>query len=176
MTEVLTVTREMKNRFNKEIPVIAAGGIFSGSDIFKIIKKGAAAVQMGTRFVATEECDASPAFKNAFIKAGEGDIEIIKSPAGMPGRSISGPFLREVEGGQRKPSVCKYNCIKSCDPATTSFCIASALLAAYRGNLADGFAFTGTNATKITRISTVEEIFSELRKEYREEEENSQNL
>ena len=57
--EVVKVAREIKEKFNKEIPVIAAGGIFTGGDIKKIMKRGASAVQLGTRFVATEECDAS---------------------------------------------------------------------------------------------------------------------
>jgi nitronate monooxygenase len=174
IAEVLKVTREMKEKYNQDIPVIAAGGIYTGSDMYNIMKRGAAAVQIGTRFVATEECDASIEFKNAFIKARVEDIEIIKSPVGMPGRSISSPFFREALEGKRRPSVCKYNCIKSCNPKTTSYCIASALLAAYRGNLADGFAFTGTNGEKVDRISTVENIFRELQDGYREEEKRNE--
>ncbi|MFW5823150.1 MAG: NAD(P)H-dependent flavin oxidoreductase [Tangfeifania sp.] len=173
VSDVLKVAREMKEKYNKDIPVIAAGGIYSGSDMFKIMKKGAAAVQLGTRFVATDECDASVEFKNAFIQAGDNDIEIIKSPVGMPGRSISGTFLREATEGKRKPEVCLYNCIKSCNPKTTSFCIASALLAAYRGNLADGFVFTGSNAAKVKEITSVKNVFRDLQDEYREEEKNN---
>lgn len=170
VSDVLKVTREMKEKYNKDIPVIAAGGIFSGNEMFKIMKQGATAVQLGTRFVATEECDASAEFKNAFVQAGDDDIEIIKSPVGMPGRSISCSFMREAVAGKRHPDVCKYNCIKSCDPKTTSFCIANALLAAYRGNLADGFVFTGTSAGQVDKISTVNKVFSDLRNEYNEEE------
>jgi nitronate monooxygenase len=170
VSDVLKVAQEMKEKYNKEIPVIAAGGIYSGNDMFRIMKRGAAGVQLGTRFVATEECDASVEFKNAFIQANDDDIEIIKSPVGMPGRSISGSFLREATEGKRKPEVCKYNCIKSCNPKTTSFCIASALLAAYKGNLANGFVFTGSNAGKVKQISTVKNVFSDMRKEYNEEE------
>ena len=169
ISDVLKVAQEMKEKFNKEIPVIAAGGIYSGNDMFKIMKRGAAAVQLGTRFVATEECDASIEFKNAFVQAGDNDIEIIKSPVGMPGRSISGTFLKEADAGKRHPNICKYNCIKSCNPKTTSYCIANALLAAYKGNLKDGFVFTGINAGKVKKITTVANVFSELQKEYSEE-------
>lgn len=45
---------------------------------------GAEGVQMGTRFVTTDECDADPAFKQSYLDATQQDIEIIKSPVGMP--------------------------------------------------------------------------------------------
>ncbi|MCK5137773.1 MAG: nitronate monooxygenase [Bacteroidales bacterium] len=164
--EVLKVASELKEKFNKEIPVIAAGGIFTGKDIFQIMKRGAAAVQLGTRFVATEECDASNEFKQAYINASEEDIQIIKSPVGMPGRSIFNRFLKEATEGKRRPAVCKHNCIRSCDSKTTSYCISEALLAAYKGNLDDGFVFVGSNAGRVKEMSTVKEVFTELHDEY----------
>ncbi|MFO7935230.1 MAG: nitronate monooxygenase [Bacteroidales bacterium] len=166
ISDVLRITAEMKEKYKKEIPVIAAGGIFSGSDIFRIMKRGASAVQLGTRFVATEECDASSEFKNAFVQAGDDDIQIIKSPVGMPGRTIFNQFLLDTQNGKRKPSTCRYHCIRSCNPKTTEYCIADALIEAYRGNLKDGFAFTGTNAGRIYQISTVKKVFTELEAEY----------
>lgn len=168
VAEVLEVTDEANEKYGKEIPVIAAGGIHTGTDMLRIIDRGAAAVQLGTRFVATEECDASPEFKKAFITAREEDIQIIRSPVGMPGRTIYNNFLRETSEGKRKPASCKYNCIRSCNPKTTPYCIADALLSAYHGNLENGFAFTGSNAGRIYQITTVREVFSELEKEYRQ--------
>jgi nitronate monooxygenase len=146
--------------------VIAAGGIFDGEDMYQIMERGAAAVQLGTRFVATEECDASIEFKNAIVQAKEEDVRIIKSPVGMPGRTIFNKFLSEANEGKRRPEFCRNNCIKSCNPKTTSYCISEALLAAYQGNLTNGFAFTGANAGRVTKISTVSKIFTELKKEY----------
>lgn len=166
VAEVLKVASEIKEKFNKEIPVIAAGGIFNGKDISDIMKKGASAVQLGTRFVATEECDASQEFKQAVVDANEEDIQIIKSPVGMPGRSIFNSFLQEASEGQRRPAVCKRNCIRSCNPKTTLYCISDALLSAFKGNMNDGFAFVGANAGRIKRISTVKEVFTELQEEY----------
>ena len=164
--EVLKVARELKEKFNKEIPVIAAGGIFSGGDIKKIMKRGASAVQLGTRFVATEECDASREFKQAFVDAKKRDIQIIKSPVGMPGRTIFNRFLKEAFEGKRRPEVCKHNCIRSCDYKTTTYCISEALLAAYNGNLDDGFVFVGSNASRIKEITTVRKVFDDLQEEY----------
>ena len=168
VSQVLEVTSNIKKMFNKDIPVIAAGGIYTGKDIYNIIEQGVPAVQLGTRFVATEECDASLEFKNAFIKARKEDIQIIKSPVGMPGRTIFNNFLHEANEGKKQPEICKYNCIKSCNPKTTSYCIAKALLEAYSGNLAEGFAFTGTSAERISEISTVKSVFENLKLEYKQ--------
>jgi nitronate monooxygenase len=170
--EVVKVAQEIKDKFNKEVPVIAAGGLFTGKDIHSIMEHGASGVQLGTRFVATEECDASEEFKQAVVDATDKDIQIIKSPVGMPGRSIFNRFLQEASDGKRRPAFCKHNCIKSCNSKTTLYCIADALLAAFRGNLKDGFAFVGSNAGRIMKISTVKEIFTELQEEYRVAESN----
>ena len=67
-----------------DIPVIAAGGVYTGADIRKFLDLGARGVQLGTRFVVTHECDVSPAFKQAYLDARKEDIHIIKSPVGMP--------------------------------------------------------------------------------------------
>lgn len=166
VSQVSEVVQDIKEKYNKAIPLIAAGGIHTGKDILDIMKKGASAVQLGTRFVATEECDASPEFKNALISAGEEDVEIIKSPVGLPGRTISNKFLKEADEGRRRPSFCKYNCIRTCDPKTTSFCIAEALLQAYKGNLTDGFAFSGSNAGLVNKMSTVKSVFNELIRDF----------
>jgi len=136
--------------------------------MYRIIRQGASAVQLGTRFVATRECDAAPEFKEAFITARDEDIQIIKSPVGMPGRTIYNSFIKETSEGKRKPASCKYNCISSCNPRTTPYCIADALISAYHGNLENGFVFTGSNAGRIYQITTVRDVFSDLEKEFKE--------
>lgn len=166
LADVLKVTREIRKKYRVNIPVIAAGGIYTGNDIFNIMKRGASGVQLGTRFVATKECDASDEFKNAFVEAGEENIRIISSPVGMPGRTIFNNFLKEAYEGKRKPPSCNYHCIKSCNPKTTLYCIAKALHSAYKGNMTDGFAFTGANAALVKKISTVKKVFEDLKKEY----------
>ena len=169
VSQVLEVTEGIRKKYRKMIPVIAAGGIYSGKDMFRIMKRGASAVQLGTRFIATRECDASSDFKKVFMNAKSKDIKIIKSPVGLPGRTIFNQFLSEADKGNRRPVSCKYNCIKTCDPKSTPFCIANALLEASRGNLASGFAFTGSNAGKVEEISTVRSVFRELIEGYNRE-------
>ncbi|MBN2882852.1 MAG: nitronate monooxygenase, partial [Clostridia bacterium] len=81
--DVIEKLKYFEKKYKKKIPVIAAGGIYDGSDIYKIMKAGAAGVQMGTRFVTTEECDADIKFKNAYLECKEEDIVIIDSPVGL---------------------------------------------------------------------------------------------
>lgn len=166
VSEVLKVTSDCFAKYKKDIPVIAAGGIFNGKDIFNIINRGASGVQMGTRFVATDECDASPKFIDAFLNSTSKDVHLITSPVGLPGRTIYNNFIKEVEEGNRKPNNCKYHCIKTCNPKTTPFCIAEALIQAYKGNMNDGFAFSGSNVYKVNKMSSVKELFQELSDEF----------
>lgn len=162
---VPAVVKEVKifeDTYNVEIPVIAAGGIYSGKDIYNIIQKGASGVQIGTRFVTTEECDASIGFKQTYIDASEKDIEIIQSPVGMPGRAVNNSFIENIKQGLKRPVKCPFHCIRTCDVSSSPYCIVSALYNAYKGNMKSGYAFAGTNAYLATKITTVKEIFQEL--------------
>jgi nitronate monooxygenase len=150
----------------RPIPVIAAGGIYGGADIYKFIRLGASGVQMATRFVATEECDAAPAFKETYIKARKGDAVIIKSPVGMPGRAIDNSFLEDVRAGKKKPFRCYCHCVKTCDYTRSQYCIFLALVNAQRGRLSGGFAFCGANVDRIKRITTVPKLIASLARGY----------
>lgn len=163
------VAREV-GRFAEEhrchIPVIAGGGIYTGEDIYKIMELGAEGVQMGTRFVATEECDAAPAFKQSYVDAKASDIEIIQSPVGMPGRAIRSSFLEKVREGLKRPKACPFNCIKTCDVTRSPYCIMLALYNAFRGKLDAGYAFCGANAWRTERILSVRELITSLVEEF----------
>ena len=162
---VPAVVKEVKvfeEQYQQKIPVIAAGGIYSGQDIYNILQKGATAVQIGTRFVTTEECDASMDFKQTYINATQADIEIIQSPVGMPGRAVRNSFIDKVKDGLKRPVKCPFHCIRTCDVSSSPYCIINALYSAYKGNMNNGYAFAGTNAYLATGITTVKEIFSDL--------------
>lgn len=166
LPQVVEAAREIGREAGKEIPVIAAGGIYTGSDIYEMQKLGAAAVQMATRFVATEECDADKAFKEAYIHCKREDIAIIKSPVGLPGRAINNQFLEDAKAGHKQPKVCARHCISNCKEENSPYCISSALLAAVQGNLAHGFAFIGANGYRIQEITTVPALIQELAQGY----------
>jgi NAD(P)H-dependent flavin oxidoreductase YrpB (nitropropane dioxygenase family) len=166
--EIVNELRPFEEKYNQSIPLIAAGGIYTGEDINNIMKLGASGVQMGTRFVTTYDCDASQGFKQAYIDAGEKDIEIIKSPVGMPGRAIFSNFIQKVKDGKKQPKKCPFKCIRTCDISKSPYCIIIALINALKGNFESGFAFAGSNAFRATKISSVREIFQSLLKEYKE--------
>lgn len=160
--EVVREVRVFEEKYSRSIPVIAAGGVYSGADVYDMIQRGASAVQLGTRFVTTRECDASDVFKQAYINAEESEIEIIQSPVGMPGRAIRNSFIEKVRNGLKHPISCPVKCIKTCDITSTPYCIISALMNAYRGNMANGYAFAGSNAFRATSISSVKEVMDDL--------------
>ncbi len=164
---VIDAIKPFAERFARDIPVIAAGGIFSGADIHRFIRLGAQGVQMATRFVATHECDASMKFKDAYVRCGEDDLVIIDSPVGLPGRAIRNEFLDDVARGMKKPFQCSWKCLKTCDYRNSPYCIALALTNAKKGNLDEGFAFAGANAYRVDKIISVQELIDSLMEEYR---------
>lgn len=165
VTDVVHEVNVFEQAYGQEISVIAAGGIYNGQDIFNIMQKGARGVQLGTRFVTTEECDASPQFKQTYINAQKNDIEIIQSPVGMPGRAIRNSFVDKVRDGLKRPLKCPFHCIRTCDVSSSPYCIITALYNAYKGNMKSGYAFAGANAYLANKISTVKDVFNELKTE-----------
>jgi nitronate monooxygenase len=166
LPEVVAEVKGFADRSNRSIPVIAAGGVFTGTDIYNLFKLGARGVQMGTRFVATHECDADIKFKESYVACSEDDIEIIKSPVGMPGRAIKSGFLRDVSSGKKMKIKCAWKCLKSCDIKTARYCISLALDNARKGIMDKGFAFAGSNAFRIDSIISVKELLHELQGQY----------
>ena len=167
--EVIEGLAGFRTRDGGPIPVIAAGGIYTGGDMYRIMKRhGAAGVQMATRFVATHECDASDKFKDSYLKATERDLRIIVSPVGMPGRAIDGDFLQRVDRGEKQPYTCPYHCLIPCDYTNTPYCIALALINAQKGMLSKGFSFAGSNAYRVDKIVSVHELVESLMAEYAE--------
>ncbi len=159
--EIIEIVREYEEKYDKKIPVVFGGGVFDRQDIDRYLALGCSGVQMGTRFVATEECDADIRFKQAYIKAKEEDIIVKKSPVGMPGRAIKNRLIREIEIEKKKITHC-YGCLQQCDRTSIPYCITTALIAAAEGRVDDALLFCGENAKRITEITTVEKLMKEL--------------
>jgi len=162
-------------QFDNPVPVIVAGGIYTGQDIRKARSWGAAGVQMATRFVTTLECDADDGFKQMYVGANEEDLVIIQSPVGMPGRAIRTPFLDRVMDGEKIAFGCGYQCLKTCKLNESPYCIAEALDGAQQGDFNKGFAFAGANAYRATpetcldangKFITVETLMRNISDEY----------
>ena len=171
VTEVLKVREDYQTN-SKKIPIVAAGGIFTGKDIAKMLKLGASGVQMATRFVGTNECDAHPKYKEAYTKSTEDGIVVILSPAGMPARVIKNELVERIQSGEKLKFKCPFRCLKTCDPYAANYCLADALIKAYGGDLSEGFAMCGANAYRVKKIVSVKELMDELTtealKEYHE--------
>lgn len=151
---------DIKNAVN--IPVIGAGGVMSGQDIVDVLKLGADGVQMGTRFAASVESNASPALKEFYLKSKAEDIVLIKSPVGLPGQAVNNPFAQKIiEGTVPVPDSCDA-CLKHC---AKNFCIIKALIRAQQGDVESGLVFSGECIHKIEEILPVKEIFARLLKE-----------
>ncbi|MCB2188724.1 MAG: nitronate monooxygenase family protein [Deltaproteobacteria bacterium] len=164
--EVLEALQPLEQKHGVQIPVIAAGGIYTGQDISDMLGLGAAGVQMGTRFVTTHECDADPKFKEAYLAAKEQDLVIIDSPVGLPGRSLQNAFLSAVSQGKKKPFKCPYHCLVTCKQKDSPYCIAAALINAVRGRLEKGFAFAGQNAFRSEALVSVKCLIRSLLEEF----------
>jgi NAD(P)H-dependent flavin oxidoreductase YrpB (nitropropane dioxygenase family) len=167
--QVRELCEKIKREFGKEVPLIAAGGVFDHNDVQAMLKLGADGVQAGTVFIATHECDADDRFKNAVVNADKEDIIIIDSPVGMPGRAVRNKFLEDVGKGIKKPVNCAYRCIKTCNMKDAPYCIARALSNAARGDMENGFAFIGQEGFRVNQMSTVKEVIERLFPGYEKE-------
>lgn len=164
--QVVSEVSAYEEEYGRPIPVIAGGGIYSGEDVHRMMSLGAAGVQLGTRFVATHECDASLEFKMAYVNCKEEDIVIIKSPVGLPGRAIKNSFIEDSEKGMKHPFSCPYQCIKTCNYKESPYCISLALINAKKGNTKNGFVFVGQNAYRVNEIVSVSELIQSIKDEY----------
>jgi NAD(P)H-dependent flavin oxidoreductase YrpB (nitropropane dioxygenase family) len=169
LKEVLAVVREYEKEYQTEIPVFIAGGVFDGKDIRHFMQLGAAGVQLATRFIATDECDADLRFKQAVVNAQAKDIKIIHSPVGMPARAVQSPLLDRLERGEKFPALYCNNCLSACPKSDkTPYCISRALIEAVNGNWEDGLFFCGENADRVKKIVSVKELMETLMREYNE--------
>jgi nitronate monooxygenase len=164
--EVIAEVGKFEGQCQKKVPVIAAGGIYTGADIHRFLQLGASGVQMATRFITTDECDASIEFKKTFLDLKQEDLVIIKSPVGLLGRAIKNKFITDVSLGKKKPFQCAYHCITTCDYKKSPYCIALALINACRGKLKHGFVFSGSNGYRSTEIVPVKALIHSLLEEY----------
>lgn len=159
--KIKEIISQYEKKYNCKIPVISAGGVFAKEDMKHHMGLGVDGVQVGTRFVTTEECDAPLSYKQSYINAKKEDIIIVKSPVGMPGRAIKNPFIEKVLREKEKITHC-FCCLEHCNPAEIPYCITRALIRAAKGQVEDALLFCGANAYRCHEIETVEEVIKDL--------------
>ena len=155
--KILGVVKSYEEVSGCRIMTAVGGGIDTKEKAESVFELGADAIQVATRFVTTEECDADQRYKEAYLKAGKEDIVIVKSPAGMPGRAILNPFMKRVIAGEKISHRC-HGCLHGCQPQQIPYCITDALIHAVKGETDEGLLFCGAKAWKATRIETVKEV------------------
>lgn len=158
--KICALVKSYGEKYGVEIPVVVGGGIDDAAEMERIMKLGVQGVQVATRFVTTVECDADERYKMAYVNATKEDIQIVKSPVGMPGRAIRNPFMDKVMKGERfAPGKC-LGCLRKCNPAEIPYCITEALVHAAKGEVDEALLFCGANAYKAERIETVKEVIA----------------
>ncbi|MFA6587702.1 MAG: nitronate monooxygenase [Patescibacteria group bacterium] len=170
LRETLQIINRYEQEYGRKIPIIVAGGVYTGEDIAYYLSLGASAAQLGTRFVATFECPVSERFKLEYVQAKPEDIRIIRTPVGMPGRVLNNKFLKELaklrenqrKGGETRKLSCPYHCLRSCEQEKALFCIAEQLDQSFDGEIDNGLIFCGANVYRIDRIMSVHELITEL--------------
>ena len=154
------------HKIRPDMPVFAAGGIWDHNDIQAAIALGAAGVQLGTRFIATHECDAPDVFKELLINCKKEQIELFKSPVGYPARGIRTQLIDQVDKRQGPPIRCVSNCVVPChrgeEAKVVGYCIADRLSDACEGNLETGLFFTGSNGYRIDKLLSVKALMKKL--------------
>lgn len=161
LCKIISAKKEYEEKYQCHIPVIMAGGVFDHQDVEHAMDLGADGVQIASRFVATYECDASPAYKQAYLDATEEEIRIIKSPVGLPGRALHNAFVDRTQKGKCAIQKC-YQCLAKCNPAEVPYCITKALVDAVKGDVENGLIFCGANVGRINRMMSVQELMTEL--------------
>ncbi|QKF81381.1 2-nitropropane dioxygenase [Halarcobacter ebronensis] len=151
-----------------DLPIIAAGGIWDKNDIDKFLAMGCSGVQMATRFIGTFECDADAQFKKVLIDAKEEDIQLMKSPVGLPARGVMTKLQESMEDGTAPKVACVSNCVAPCnrgrEAKIVGYCIADRLGAAYKGDLDTGLFFSGSNGYRLDKLISVHELMEKLTK------------
>jgi len=161
ISKIMKTVRQYGEKYEKDIPVVIAGGIDTPEKAEHYFSLGASGIQVATPFVTTKECDADEAFKQAYVDAKDEDVVIIKSPVGMPGRALKNTFLEKVSQGYRDEIHCKQ-CLEHCDPASIPYCITDALTRSVQGDIDNGLVFCGANVGSIKEITTVKNVIQKL--------------
>lgn len=160
--KIIATVKAYGDKYQTQIPVVVAGGIYDSEDVKRVMALGADGVQVATRFVTTEECDADIRYKEAYVNASEEDIQIVKSPVGMPGRAIINPLMKRVMSGEKIGHSPCHGCLSKCNPSQIPYCITDSLIDAVKGNVEKGLLFCGAKAYKSKKIETVRDVMQAL--------------
>lgn len=146
---------------NISIPVFGAGGVIEPQDAQRMLDLGVTGVQMGSRFIASEECEVETSFKEMYVNSQEGDVVRIMSSAGLPANAIISPFVEKILNEDKgiRPKKCTA-CLKKCNH---NFCVSDGLIKGHKGDKENGIFFAGREAWRINEILPVKEIMNRFK-------------
>lgn len=149
-----------------KIPIIAAGGIYSGATLLAAEVLGASGVQMGTAFLATEECPAHDNYKDKVLKGKSSQITIIGEQAGFPTRLFQNAMTRKYTEAEKAGA----------DAMELELFTLGALSRAVKeGDVTDGSVMAGLVAGSIHEKTTVPALLEKIMAEYQEAKSNLSN-
>jgi nitronate monooxygenase len=162
LSDLIREVQEFLNEEKIRVPIIAAGGIVDGYDLASYLKQGVSGVQIGTRFICTNECAVPDSFKKLIIDSGAKDIAYVDSPIGFPARVIKNKLAQRILNGEKIDYVCEFLCLKKCYAEKTKFCIADVLIKAAKGDMDGGLFLCNEDIGRITEILPVKELFDQI--------------
>lgn len=162
--KTINVVREYAKKYEQDIPVVVAGGIYDSKDVQRILALGADGVQVASRFVTTEECDADICYKEAYLNCKKEDIQLVTSPVGMPGRAIRNTFTERIANGEKEKITKCYGCLRKCNPTEIPYCITDALIRAVKGDTENGLVFCGAESYRGKSLEKVKDVVDSLMK------------
>lgn len=152
-----TMTLIPQLRERTDLPLIAAGGIASGSQLLAAEALGAIGVQMGTAFLATEECPIHEDYKNRVLRASSSHSKVIGQIVGLPLRTLNNSMVRnylEMESkGASKEELEHYT-------------LGALRRAVHKGDISEGSLMAGLVVGQINKLLSVEELLEGLYQDY----------
>jgi nitronate monooxygenase len=166
IADLLLQIRDYLDRvFGVSLPLIVAGGIWNRTDVERAFLMGANGVQVGTRWITTEECDADVRYKEFHLRAQLDDVVVVPSPVGKPARALRNRFTdRAMVNAAELDRRCVANCLNQClcRDGRTTYCILQALVGAAKGDVEDGLVFSSGRLGEVDRILPVVEVMRSL--------------
>lgn len=162
---IISEIKEYLAQQGKRIPLIITGGVKDRTEIDRILGMGADGVQIGTRFITTEECDADLRYKEYHLRASPEDLITVPSPVGKPSRALKNAFTQKaIADSSLLERRCIANCLESClcRDSKKTYCLLQALSKAACGDIENGLIFSGANLGSGDRIISVSELMAEL--------------
>lgn len=164
LVEVKEALAPYEEEFGKTIPILGAENIATCEDIVAMLNLGFDGVQVGTRFICTEESGLDPKSKQIYVDAKAEDVVNIQSPLGLPVKVLRTPFSERILNGEKIPFGCPFLCLRVCKANKAHFCLAEALVDTLFGNTDKGLYMTGNAIGRINDIVTVDEFLAPLKK------------